>query len=777
MLEKAQKEDHSSLLENLNTLNNLNVSLKQQLKDSGEKLTELTKEREQMTVTINSLQRKLDDGREGEQKLQQRLKEVTETKMKFEQQFDELSKKQVEDESIIKNLKEELFKQNEKLKLETQRMEELSEEKTVLRKKCEDLSDQLALMSGELSQHKAVKDDLNVQIQTENQRYSEIVLELEASRKRVLELERSCQEIKKEKETWTKEKDNLAETLQIKIADLEAVTKNKLELETEVASLKSDNKQLTERCHVLASHETRCKELTEDLAKLHSQHEDLNVMRDKYMAVIEQLQAAELHSRQIEKECEEKCEFLNENYKKIDDKLAAASGLSEKFRIGDFSTSVESRVINITGQLSKAEDNFKQFKEELVRTKRENENLMSELQQSRVAQERMEKEKNEYELERDRMLEQYNMMSAELASTLLAIDREAQLSTHRRLTSDVGISVSTSTLLDHTDALKKGGEQEEKASVSEPVKKPNEYQQQNDTQDSEKISKLEKENKELVNEIEKLKTKAHNQQFGIKSLESEKSKLHWRVSELEVEKSKYRADQEKYHKEVSGKLDLQKQLSELKLKIHQTEDRLKLQEDERNHLFSVLTSIVQRDNADVPDNLKEVIHNLEPSTTNCDPQKNLRCTDYVRLYLSSQSENLQCLCEDLQKSLTKHLELLQNLDKLYEEKLQIEIENISLKAEIEKYKILKNPIEVDEPQTTEDTQASTKNLGSVSEHEEVRKELRRCQQENRKLVWSIEKNKVLSKLENLYMQSSKLNSQVSYVSLSLVVKSTDSISY
>ncbi|KAK8719784.1 hypothetical protein OTU49_013773, partial [Cherax quadricarinatus] len=802
-LEKTQKEDHASLIKNLNSLNNLNLSLKEQLEGEKVKLKnlerlvhELSTEKEQLKVVV--------EGSKGREKdLQLSLKQECANRNAFQQKIEELNRKYVEVENMAENFKREIVVLNENLKveaekrssvenrlaLELQNVNNLSEEKANLENKLETINCQMKIMSDELLKSKDSKENLNLQYQETLQRYMEIELELNKCEKLVEEYELTCERLQSKIEFWDRERESLVDELKhcikvmkTEIPVIEIEVKSSLEQKDEIYHLRCENEQLIKRCDELAQYEQECQILQENLSQMYSaleeaenKNKNIDELREKYLALFEQCQSVEIKRKRIEEDCEEKCECLNEKLRSLDSKLAAASGLTGKFQeISDHNMSVEQKLHNVVLKLKEAEDNAGFLEGALMSATLEKDTLVSELKQARIAHDSMEREKNECETDRDRMLEEYKMMKAELASTLLALDREVQLSTHRRLTSDVGVSVSTSTSFEtnagHGGSFTNDNHHLEGHADKDVVKefnisakitlKPQENEEKLDTCCEDKIYNLEKENKELLNEIEKLKSKVHDQHFGVKSLENEKSKLKRRLGELETEKVKIREKLEEYQKEISKKMDLQKQLDELKLTVHLTEDHLKKQEDEMNLLKKSLEAIVLIDKPDCTEKLKEIVNNIEISAVKDKSMNSFNCSNYWKTFVSCQSEELQCMCEELNKYLSEYSDLLQYSDKLHEEKLQHELENICLKVEVEKLKHLKSAVGGSPSKEFEPAFCEAKpNIEDESEFLRVQRELLKYKHENEKLHLQMKNHKTLLRLEKLHIQSSRINSE------------------
>ncbi|XP_042218746.1 A-kinase anchor protein 9-like [Homarus americanus] len=803
-LEKAQKEDHTSLIENLNSLNNLNINLKEQLEGEKEKLHTLEASLCELRKEKEHLRAEVEGSKERERDLQLELKQEVDTKNDLQQKSEEQRRRYVEIENLVQNLKTETERVKEDLKIETekrssnenllalelQNVKDLSTKKINLEEKLANISQEMNVMCNELSQSKTSKDDLNARFQKAQQRYNEVSYELEEYKKTAKEQELKCQKLRREMKIWLTEKESITAELEqcitilkSEIVKIEKNAKYTTELEKEISLFKHENEELHKRCEKLAQYEQECQILNEKLGQKYSdlkKSEDSHDLREKFLALFDQCQSIELTRKKIETECEEKCECLNDKLQSLDSKLAEASGLCGKFYdISNHSTSVEKKLQDVIQRLKEAEDNIGDREEALMKATFEKDALISEIKQTKIAHDSMEKEKNECEMDRDRMLEQYKMMKAELASTLLALDREVQLSTHRKLTSDVGISVSTSTSFEHSAVqgefsidsdqhhLEKDAEKEmvvEKVNVSARIMiKPQENKGNEKFNKilEDRIHNLEKENKELLNEVKKLNTKVHDQHFSVKSLENEKSNLRRRLTEWESEKVKFRAEQEIYEKEMSEKLDLKKQLKEVKLTVHLTEDNLKRQEEEMNCLRKSLKALVERDNSECLVRLNKIVNSFEISSGKTRLQESSNCTAYLKTYLSKQSEEIECMCEELKKYLCKLMELQQHSDKLSEEKLKTELENISLKFEVEKLKSLQSCVEGHEPQSreTDYTPSEVTSPRTEGDGGDLHRELKNYKHENEKLRLDIEKLKTLFKLEKLHMQSTRLNSQ------------------
>ncbi|XP_069957077.1 A-kinase anchor protein 9 isoform X3 [Cherax quadricarinatus] len=118
------------------------------------------------------------------------------------------------------------------------------------------------------------------------------------------------------------------------------------------------------------------------------------------------------------------------------------------------------------------------------------------------------------------------------------------------------------------------------------------------------------------------------------------------------------------------------------------------------------------------------------------------------------------MCEELNKYLSEYSDLLQYSDKLHEEKLQHELENICLKVEVEKLKHLKSAVGGSPSKEFEPAFCEAKpNIEDESEFLRVQRELLKYKHENEKLHLQMKNHKTLLRLEKLHIQSSRINSE------------------
>ncbi|XP_069996231.1 A-kinase anchor protein 9 isoform X5 [Penaeus vannamei] len=820
-LEKLQQEDHAKLLENLEAERNkvqiLESTLRDMTKKNEDKLKELEQEQEKRQEVEEQLKIELGKGRDLLAKSEMLDKELenknkvlaenerfkNELKMQLqntEKQCDTVVKNLEEYRGRSENLKQKyeelvLEKKNwiqeraslnaelqyvERLNAEVSKLEnevrmkvEMEKEllvcqniKVDLQKKCSELEsyekinadlqndiekknielsrlkqecDQMSAISKELAQRKAEKEDLNTQMQDIQQKYDsakEKLSELEGDHKN---LQLKYKELQGEKENWLKEKESLnkeieyIEKLNVEVNKLQEEVKVKVELEKEVTTLRDTLKDLQNRVTDLQHCEERNLELQTDLEK---KERELGEIKDKYSS-------------------------LQEEYKLLEQ----VDWLSDEELLEEMSVniSMKKKVKQLVNKLKETDQNLHSMEIAMKDASLEKEALVSEVEQLRKTCDSMERHKNETEAELEKMMDQYKMMEAELVDTRLALDREVQLATHQRITSDVGASVSASledraaqtTSVTSGTYPVSGDNHSEQGDTDTAIISHEEQQfglegkkESNGASWKEKYFSLEKSKKECENEIEKLKVKSHDQYFAIQSLENIKSNLSRRIEEMEMEKKTWRENQRQFQELQAEKMQCQVLINEMKFVIAGAEDKLKQAEENMNQLQMNVQNLVKLHGSENPEFSQKIMNCLGLMTAES-PTKSLKAC--VKFKYEVKIEELHIIQEDYRKGLSNLQDVLHRADILHKEKLDSLLENAVLKSEIQK---LKTSPEMKEKEKEEEHKlrvlpecGSTETADLILKHE------------NERLKIALNQQQVRSRLEKLKYQSPRLQAQ------------------
>ncbi|XP_050701004.1 A-kinase anchor protein 9-like isoform X3 [Eriocheir sinensis] len=249
-----------------------------------------------------------------------------------------------------------------------------------------------------------------------------------------------------------------------------------------------------------------------------------------------------------------------------------------------------------------------------------------------------------------------------------------------------------------------------------------------------KLTLLEKEKKELCNEAERLESKIHEQHFIITSLQNEKVRLGQHISHLEDERKSLRAAEASKSKD---NLNTQEELIALRVKVKGQEEKLELQGREIRKFRQTLTEFIAG-GGECPEKLRGILTELLSSNVG-EPEIPLERVD-VSLWLTM-------LCQDLEEHwrhqhayLDCLATLQQHSDKLQQDKLQTDLENISFQAELDHLRQHKTRVD---PGVEE-------RLGAATDGgDDKALELVKVEQENRLLKECLASNNVLLRHEKL----------------------------
>ena len=770
--------------------------------------------------------------------------EVSELKKDFMQKEKQwLSEKEflTKEVSEVELLKDEISKLEEEVKVSLQIEKDyavLKEEKNILNQKYSELNSQLETLSlekeklsDEVVRGKNETDKLNELLQQETKQKSAFMSECESLKEELEKASSRCSELSSQIENLTCEKskledkgkkdkadiENLNKILQqeIKLKDdvlsecehlkqdnnkaneeiarlnlcienleiekknqihekssdwelqIEAITKEKMQIEEESKIRKEEMEKLERKCEGLKLEKDSVSDENSRLNMLIEESEAEKGNSEELKNIIALLEGRCRETKEAKDEYENKCIALNERLASLDKKLAEAHKLHLQF---DATTNVNESL------RKKLEETQADLNDCRIRLK----DGELELKQLKEKYDNIEKDKVDVEVERDKLMEQYKMMNAELGSTMLALDREIQLTTHRRL-SDIGSSIfrGFGDLATQTDEVplfdgdNKKDKLEEKTCVPVPVMHASENRGVHQL-----VSDLQKENKDLHNKAEKLEMKLKEQNFTLKSLENKNSALRRRMQELEAEKHKFKEAQREYQNDMLDKLECERQLAELKLSRNMQEQSMR----EMERSVSVLVDSI-KDNHDlgIEEDLSKTIRLLEVSFSDSQLQDTANSSHFVSLL--DQSEEFDYLKRELNKALSKVLKDLDELDKVNQEKLEAELENIALRARLSQLESEKtcertkstNFDGFDNSEHREENSQDVKNLVSLekelqtrsvqvgSEHFALEKELQTFKMENLRLQRNIERQEAVFDLERQHLQSPKLKIQVSLI--------------
>ncbi|XP_042875039.1 A-kinase anchor protein 9-like isoform X4 [Penaeus japonicus] len=605
-----------------------------------------------------------------------------------------------------------------------------------LKEKC----DQMSAIFEELAQSKAEKEELNSQIQGFQQKYNSATEKLNELEREQKNLQSKYEGLQEEKENWLKEKETLnkeigyIEKLNEEVNKLQEELKIKIELEKEVIGLRVTREDLQKRLAELEHCNERNVGLEADLEK---KNLEIAELKGKYSSLLE------------EYELFEKVDWLS------DEELLEERGMN---------LSIKSKVKELVQKLKETDKNLHSMEMTLREACLEKEALLSEMEQLRKTCDSMERHKNETEAELEKMMDQYKMMEAELVDTRLALDREVQLATHQRITSDVGASVSAS-LED------RAAQTSSVTSVTYPLPEDN-HSEQGDTDTAivslgteskggsdgaswkEKYVSLEKSKKECENEIEKLKIKSHDQYFAIQSLENVKSKLSRRIEELEMEKKKWREDQRQLQELQAEKMQHQVLIKELEFMLAGTEEKLKQAEQNMNQLRMNVQNLVKLHSSENPEFSQKITNFLGLMTTKSEKVPK----ECIKLEYEVKIEELHIIYEDYRKCLSSLQDVLHHSDTLHKEKLVSHLENAVLKSEIQK---LRTSPEIREKQgepgeKSDFVESNVKEVPECASTENANVVLKH---ENERLKIALNQQQIRCRLEKLQYESPRLQSQ------------------
>ncbi|XP_066956530.1 golgin subfamily A member 4-like [Macrobrachium rosenbergii] len=800
--------------ENISSLNSINMNLKSQLEAEQEKQQRLELEHKEMMRHLEEVQASKNDENE---KLQNREAECIKTNnmlSECQQNFNQLqaayqtlllkekdwiSEKEKLTEEIAKSdlLAEEISKLEEEVKGSIQMEKEFSvlkEEKNMLNQKCLELTSQVEELTSEkrgledeAKKRKEEHSKLNAKLQeetkcrlnlegeceflkqehvklkTENVQLCSYNKELEGQNTNLAnkevelgaQIERLTCKTSKLEEELKKEKDE--KNLVIKLKEELAFKTNKLE---EELKKEKDEKNLTtvklqEQYHQRLDIENKWKlikleneKLVNDLAELNTCIKKMEMeteKSDELRHCVAALESQCKEAKEVKEEYEKKCISLNERLLSLDKKLAEAHKLHIE---SDKATHENSSLKN---SLDKNAAALEECKVKLSETE-------GELKQLKEKCEKIERDKVDVETERDELMERYKMVDAELASTLLALDRELQLTTHRRL-SDIGSSLSrgfgdlaTQTDLQLSgDSLSSGGNSEKDVLVEEAdVTVPRMYNTQNQDLDQH-ISDLEKENKDLHNKAEKLKMKLEDQNLIIKTYENQNATLLRQLSSLEADKQRLKTEQEEHQSIMLEKLNYQTQLTDLRSSRNSQEQSWYQLENSSPHLLGTLKDNENKD-------LSNTSMSVELTFLESQKRETLSSSVFKDL---DDTADFEVFKDALEKALSKVLTDLDRLDKVNKEKYLIELENISLREQVMELELKQKQLSTESGGLNTDDSLQSKEAEDTSAT--LKKDIEKYRFEIGKLQRSIERQAVLFDLEKQYFQSPRLKLQVSNI--------------
>ncbi|XP_068228366.1 golgin subfamily A member 4-like isoform X3 [Palaemon carinicauda] len=611
-----------------------------------------------------------------------------------------LEKRELEDED--KKRKEENHSLNVKLQEETKLIASLEGE-------CEHLNQEQNKIRTENVQLCSHIEDLKGKVKNHVNREVELDAQIETAKCETRKLE---EELKKEKDDK-----NL---VTIKLQD---ENKQRLDFENKWKHMKLENEKLVKDLDQLS---TRIKEL-----------ETENQKSDELRHCIVALEAQCREAKEVKEEYEKKCISLNEKLLSLDEKLAEAHKLhlkSDKASLGN--SSRKNSLDRNTAALDECKNNLTETEEELKQLKEKCEKI--------------ERDKVEVETERDELMERYKMMNAELASTMLALDREIQLTTHRRL-SDIGSSLSRGfgDLATQTDlqlsgeSLSSAGNSErdvllEEADVCVPVAHSIENQDLD-----QQVSDPEKDNKDLLNEAEKLRMKLKDQSLIVKSYENQNATLKRRLVSLEEDNQRLKSEQEEYRAVMLEKLECQRQLTELRLsKNIQDQSLLRLEQND--------------------DNVSYTLESVESPFLESQMRESLSSSVFRNLDDTAEFESFK---DALEKALSKVLNELERLDRVNKEKYLIELENISLREQVSQLASKQPQLSTKDERQADDVMPSRENVLQAEDKSPatLQKEIQKYKFEIGTLQRIVERQAILFDLEKQHLNSPQLKLQVSYI--------------
>ncbi|CAL4160461.1 unnamed protein product, partial [Meganyctiphanes norvegica] len=824
-LERVQKEDSQTMVESLASLTSLNEGLRLQLNVEQGKVSSLEtqlaelatiKEQVEKYVVVNkNLEEQIKDEQNKQQSLKNFYNSVKDNSMKEHSELQEQMLYQGEQRLKLEEL----------LSEEQKKVKEISEQKDLLEKENRKYSDINLQLTVECNDLKSAKDNVNKQLQQIEISLNQVKDHLKERKENCEKYEKAYEELRLEKQNWVmekeahlREKENIS-LVNIEFEKLEESIKEEIQARIQLSQEKEDIcaqfTQLENKCQELSQYQEKCHSLTQKIAQMIKNIDNkeqvvntLKGLKEIYFTVCNDCKLHVSNRQKIAELYNEKYLKINENVKissKYDANLSTQEEkdkVSEELKeVNNINNNIKSENNALTKMIEEIRSQNEVLEIKLTETKSQIESLTTEMKQSQLHCKTMEQEKNEVETERDQLMEQYRVLEAEYSSTIMKLDREVQLVSQHGITSDVGVNVGTS-MSDHETALQSEvSELKHKTSASDScLEHPSEISDNSSVEGDLLVEEVtvnpemlqseahlsvsarepakrnvskptpdsSKDEKSLLNEIEKLKTTVDEQHYAIGSLENENSSLKRALKQLKLEKSNRKSIIEKYQQELSIKLKLQQQVSELKLAHDMLENNLKHAESETINLKEAL--MVIRNSQEKEANAERTLQDFDSRAHNSTMKECLDNQEILHHNLHNQSQIMGNMRVEIMDRCKELLALQEFAEILHKEKNKSEEETQLLRTEIEKISHFIQSKGYD----TKDLDISNTSIELTNKDSDTYKskvksledELNEKNSTNNKLRMEIKHTKVLHQLEKLQLQAEQPFIKMGYSKLS-----------
>ncbi|KAK7072434.1 hypothetical protein SK128_001745 [Halocaridina rubra] len=739
--------------------------------------------------------------------------ELTGAKSQLEERAQCETQMKTESESSITNLKEEIEKLNIQLQKEAKMRLETEHKFDQINNTIEGLKEENVKLTSQMVILEKEKEDMinenrilmnkNESVNHKNMELVSSVAELEADKTALNEVKIHILQLEENSKKIEEEYEARCHILNEKIFSMDEKLKEAQNLHLEFDSTTLDNielkKKLDEKNNAfkqlegkLASVEAELGRLDETCKALERMNlhmtEELKMSEEKFYTTEKELRIAQEHLEKSKNELgliqekfsatERELELVKRRNEKVEGDFLHGQNLHETIKVE--LSRVQEKCEKVVQELEYLQSKYDGTEKELFKTQQKSKAIEAELNQVREKCDTVEKDKGDIELERDRLMDQYRMMEAELSSTMLALDREIQLTMHRKL-SDIGLNLAkkvgdcaTQTEVDVDSTAGSTGHLAKTEQVGDslltheahPVKEKGTlgqaviYREEDPSSivrvKDENIAQLEKRIEELLSDMQELKIRNHHINFALTSLENQKSKLKHRLREMENEKKTHKQNEQQHQKDVLEKAKYQKEVTELLLDVHTLKQVISQQEEHANHLINVLKDV---DNGQLVEAMT-LARSIKSSLSSIQCRDNERGVSVLR-ELFDPTKEITLMNNDLKEALSKLSSTIEEMDRLHEEKLSTELENISLAARVRSFQSFKESTE-GESIHTEGTVANQAEVVDAQEHNQnlLERELKKCKYEKEMNNRYLEREIILLKLEKQRIYLPKLKEQV-----------------
>ncbi|MPC58340.1 hypothetical protein E2C01_052340 [Portunus trituberculatus] len=782
-LEKSHREEHHKLVEHLTHLSN---SLGAQLEEEKGKVLGLQREKEEWEVHKKELEAESEERENLRRSLNEQITVREDLQEKLRQQFGrqlEEERKMENLQNVSESLSEDLKAENEKRKIVEGKLEEEMknarkwfEEKTALEVNQKQVVLQLQVAEEELakavassiiwskdkqnlsyeidalctekkcwSQKEELLSKKNESLNAENKDLTEQNKNLGNEKEHLLEQNRS---LSNEKEVLTEEREILMKQVQDLTTERESVVQlmeevrslgevveagqvERKRLEDVCASKEAELEQLKEKyTQTLASKESDFKELEESYKKkLLSKDIELQELEENFK---EKFSLKEKEIKELEEMYEKKCSQKDNELQELLERIALKESELEELKKKDRKMEIlHENCLGLLEHLQSGEEERKKIEEEC---EDKCEMLNTVLRKVDV-----------------KLCEATSLVSKQRVSAGEKMQRAGPRSNLEEAPSKLRESETPHISMDRSKCER---EMESCKLLEELhyVKEKLEAGKKNEEDLTKQLTLSEKEKKQLANEAEVMRQKIHDQHFTITSLQNEKSRLGQHIMQLEGERSSLRAEESRHQK---YKLNMQKELSTLKAEVTTQKQKIKLLQEEMKRFNQAFAALTQ-EGIDCPEKLRDTLTTLNCLCSKLESLLSSEKEDDP-LWLTAFSQELQTQWEHYRTTLDNLMDLQQHTDTLLQDKLEADLRNISLSAELDSFK---GNITLDE--SGMDGGLEGKALEEKEDNENEDLMLKSVREENKVLKQCLDNKSLLLRLERLHLSNPKPNFEVRF---------------